>query len=129
MAEITRKQQRNTAFDQMEFPEYEFHEFPAAVPVVNGKVMPTPYDENNKAHPVVIVNSQDELDALRGPEVVLVPVSGDSNTLRVENEDDIRAVLYVQAEQAGVQIDKRWSVARIEATLQEAAKAKSAEVV
>jgi len=126
MAEITRKQVANTAFDNMEFPPYEFREFPQAVPVVGGKVMPTPYDERGKSHPVVIVESHAELDALQGPEVTLVPVTeGAGHAMRVENEDDIRAVLYTQAEQAGVQIDKRWSVARIEETLQNAAKAKA----
>lgn len=128
MAEMVRKQIRNTAFDNMTFEEYEFREFPQAIPVVNGKVQPTPYDANNKLHPVVVVTSQDELDALLGPQVTLVPVSEGATTLRVENEDDIRAVLYVQAEQAGVQIDKRWSVDRIEKALQAAAAAKS-EVV
>jgi hypothetical protein len=122
---ITIKQPQNTIYDKMEFPGYEFREFPAAVPVVGGKVMPTPYDERGKSHPVVIVESQAELDALQGPEVTLVPVTeGSGHAMRVENEDDIRKVLYVQAEQAGVTIDKRWSVARIEDALQNAAKAK-----
>lgn len=118
---INIKQPRNTIYDKMEFPDYEHREFPQAIPFVDGQVMPTPYDARNKAHPVVIVYSQEELDALQGPKVTLVPVSEGSETaLRVENEDDIRRVLYVQAEQAGVQIDKRWSVERIEKALQAA---------
>jgi hypothetical protein len=127
MADAQRKQIANTMFDQMEFPPYEFREFPQAIPVVDGKVMPTPYDERNKAHPVVVVESQAELDALQGPQVKLVPVSdaAPEGAQRVESEDDIRAVLYTQAEQARVQIDKRWSVQRIESTLQDAAAAKA----
>jgi len=105
-----------TMYDTFNFPDHEHREFPMAIPVVNGKIMPTPYDEHHKPHPVVIVESQAELDALRGPEVALVEVAG-GTSLRVETEDDVREVLYVQASQVGAVIDKRWSVARIEDTI------------
>lgn len=124
-----RKQIANTMYDQMVFPDYEFHEWPQAVPVNEaGELQPTPYQPPLKsgkieAWPVVIVHSQAELDALRGPEVTLVPVNPDApaSALRVESEDDIRKALYLQAEQAGVKIDKKWSVARIEDALRTAA--------
>ncbi len=117
-----RKQLNHTMYDHMVFPEYEYAEFPMAVPVVDGVVQDTPYDENHKHHEVVIVGSQAELDALKGPGVVLVPINPDAVTSaqRVESEDDIREALYEQAKQLGVNIDKRWSVPRIEDTLKAA---------
>lgn len=110
------KHVNHTMYDKMNFPDHEHREFPMAVPVVNGKIMPTPYDDKHKPHPIVEVQSQEELDALRGPEVALVEVRGGSAS-RVETEDDVREVLYVQAAQVGAVIDKRWSVARIESTI------------
>lgn len=125
---FVRKQIRNTMYDMMEFPPYEFREFPQAIPVVGGKIQPTPYNAKGKLHPVVIVNSQAELDALQGPEVELVPINptqvSAESVQRVETEDDVRAALYRQAEQLGVKIDKKWSVARIEDTIKAAAEAK-----
>lgn len=117
------KQRQNTIYDNMEFPDYEFREFPMTVPVVDGKVQKTPYDANHKAHPVVVVNDQSELDDLMGPGAVMVEVAAGS--ARLQNEDDIRAALYIQADQAGVTIDKRWTVARIEETLRAAAQSKA----
>jgi hypothetical protein len=126
---ITIRQPPNTIYDKMVFPGYEFAEFPMGVPVVGGKVMPTPYDEKNKAHPVVIVNSQEELDELLGSgDVTLVErTEGQAGAMRVETEDDVRDRLYIRAEQTGAKIDKRWSVERIEAAI-DAASGKS-EVV
>lgn len=116
------KQRANTMYDNMEFPAYEHREFPMAIPVVDGKVQPTPYDDRNKAHPVVIVHSQEELDVLKGGGADLVPVNPDAATsaLRIETEDDVRAQLYVEAEQAGAKIDKRWSVEKIQRAIAEA---------
>ncbi len=125
-----RKQLKNTMYDQMVFAPYEYREFPMAVPVVDGKVQDTPYDKKHKPHPVVIVTCQEELDALTGgEEVTLVPMdeADPAGAQRVESEDDIRAALYNQAEQAGVKFDKRWSVARIEDALK--AHAASKDVV
>lgn len=107
----------HTVYDSMQFPDYEFREFPMGIPVHNGKIMDSPYDGNHKAYPVVIVESQAELEALRGPEVTLVPVKAGDTTMRVESEDDVRAALYIQAEQTGATIDKTWSVPRIEDTI------------
>lgn len=128
MAEITRKQIPNTAFDNMEFPPYEFREFPQAIPVVDGQVMPTPYDGRNKAHPVVIVESQEELDALMGPKVTLVPVSeaAPDGPKRLESEDDIKAALTQQAKHLGISLDQRWGPARMESFIQEHVAAKEA---
>ena len=111
-------QNKHTVFDAIEFPPYEFHEFPMTVPVNDdGSVADSPYDERHKLKPVVIVQNQAELDALKGPDVVLIAV-GDGSS-RVQSEADIRAVLYEQAETRGVRIDKAWSVERIEKALQQ----------
>lgn len=118
------KQRANTMYDNMEFPAYEFREFPMAVPVLNGVVQDSPYDARGKSHPVVIVQNEDELQALTGPQAAsLLPVSEErvTRTLRVQGEVDIRKALYAQAEQAGVKIDKKWTVSRIEDTLRQAA--------
>lgn len=107
---------QNTMYTTMKFKPYQFEEWPQAIPVLNGVVQPTPYKDSGKAHEVVIVNSQEELDALQGPGVKTVAINPDvvSSPKRVETEDDIRSELYRQAEQSGAQIDKSWSVARIE---------------
>lgn len=121
MSERQIKQVPSTMYDMMVFPDVEYQEFPRAVPVVDGKVMPTPYDEKHKPHPIVIVQNQRELDELLGAEepVTLVALNeaDPAGPKRVENEDDIREALYAQAKTAGVIIDKRWSVSRIEDTI------------
>lgn len=112
----------NTMYDRMAFPEYEFREWPQAIPVVDGVVQKSPYDARRKAHPVVMVHSQEELDALLSGSARVVPVNPDAvvSAGRVESEDDIRADLYVRADQVGAKIDKRWSIERIERAIAEA---------
>lgn len=116
-----RKQIQNTIYDTMEFPAYEFREFPMAVPVVDGVVQKTPYDAKRKAHPVVIVHSEEELDALLANEAELVPVNADAvvTAQRLKTEDDERDALYVRAEQLGVKVDKRWSIERIQKAIED----------
>jgi len=110
---IERKHVNRTPYDDMAFPDYQYREFPTAVPVVDGVVQPTPYDENHKAHPVVMVNSQAELDALMGGDAELVSENYEKTVSRVKTEDDEREALYVEADQKGVKVDKRWSVEKI----------------
>ncbi len=114
------KQIPNTMYDKMDFPPHEHREFPMAIPFVDGKIMPTPYNARNKAHPVVVVNNQEELDELQGPQVRTVALDPAGAASRLENEDDIRALLYTQADQKGVKIDKRWSVEKIEGEISKA---------
>jgi len=118
------KQIASTVFDKMTFPDYEYREFPKAIPVVDGVIQPTPYNSRNKAHPVVIVKDQAEWDALKAGSVNLVPVNPDvvQSAERLESEDDVRERLYVEADQAGAKIDKRWSIERIEKAIAEAKK-------
>lgn len=122
---------QKTFYDNFRFKAYEFAEFPMAVPVNDaGVLQPTPYDKKNKLHPVVIVQSQEELDALKGPEISLVEVSPgvQGGPMRLETEDDVRAALYVQAEQVGAKIDKRWSVEKIEGAIRDVV-SKASEVL
>lgn len=107
---------QNTMYTMMKFKPYQFEEWPQAIPVLNGVVQPTPYKDNGKAHEVVIVHSQEELDALQGPGVKLVEINPDvvHSAKRVETDDDVRKELYRQAEQSGAQIDKSWPTGRIE---------------
>lgn len=123
MAEApVRKQIPNTMYDQMTFEPVEYREFPMAVPVVDGVVQKTPYDAKHKAHPVVIVNSQAELDALKGGDVETIPVNPDalSSPMRMKTEEDEREALYVRADQLGVTYDKRWKTERIQRAIAEA---------
>lgn len=116
------KQLPTTVFDRMEFPDYEYQEFPMAVPYVNGAVQKNPYDARGKSHPVVMVNSQEEYDALVGGEAKVVPVNPEAaaGPSRVETEDDERAALLVRAGQLGIKVDGRWSIERIEKAISDA---------
>lgn len=119
---------QKTQYDTLDFGDYAFAEFPMAVPVIGDEIQPTPYDGRGKLHEVVIVNSQAELDALKGPGVALVEVDPTipNSPKRVATDEDLREALFTQAEQSGAQIDKSWPTGRIEKAIQdhEASKAK-----
>ena len=115
-------QNQHTAFDKIEFPPYQFREYPKAIPVdETGAPVDDQYVAAGKRRvqrDVVIVRSKREEDALRGPGVTTVEVG--PGQFRVENEDDARQVLFEQAEVRGINIDRSWSVERIEQALAEA---------
>jgi hypothetical protein len=129
----TIRQLPTTIYDKMVFGNETwrkgregYREFPMAIPLVDGqpcfdpKVLKDPYDRTVKpvvALPVVIVNSEEELDALRGGAAVVADGSGGT---RVEAEEDVKAGLLVRADQLGVKVDKRWGVDRIRAAIAEA---------
>lgn len=125
-----RKQVNHTFYDDMVFPEYDFREFPMAVPVVDGEVQLdekgkfAPYDARRKAHPVVLVNNQAELDELLAGTAETVPVNPNAveSAERVRTEEDERDELIVRADQLGVKVDKRWSTDRIERAIADAEK-------
>jgi len=122
-AEIVPKQIRSTVYDNMEFPQVEYREYPKAIPVVNGVVQDSPYDAKRKPHPVVMVYNEFEEDELRGGGAELVdvnPAQVKDGVQRVETEEDVRAKLYVRLQQLGVQFDKRYSVQRLQKLLAEA---------
>lgn len=123
------RQKPNTMYDNMTFKKVRYREYPKAIPVVGGKIMDSPYDARGKSHPVVIVASEAEEDALRGPGVTLVTT--DVRVLdapqRVETEDDIRRTLMRQADHLGAKVDGRWSIEKIEAAVQAAARKRASE--
>lgn len=103
-----------TLYSAMEFPAWEFREFPRAVPIgPDGKPSQSPYVKEGKRNvllPVIEVGSQEELDVLLGGDVALVDG-------RIRTEDDDRAALYLAAEDVGAKIDKRWTVEKIAAEI------------
>ena len=126
---IERKHRNHTMYDDMAFPDYEFREFPMAVPLVNGepcldpKVLKDPYDRSGRKpvpYPVVIVRDRGELEDLRAESATLIPQDRAGAVSHVETEDDVRERLYLRASQLGVKVDKRWSVERIEKAIEDA---------
>lgn len=115
-------------YENTEWPDYEFHEFPMMVYPGSADGGKTP--DRDKARPgkflqqPVVVNSEEERrtvleidepverDAPRAPSAVLV--EGPGGAKRLQTEDDERTALITEAETLGVQIDKRWSVIRIQ---------------
>ena len=95
-------------YDNMEFPEYSFKEFPRHV-YLDAAGQPTG-QTHAKGKPLksVIVASQDEYDAM---------VSGDADMSegRVRTDADDRRELYAEAERIKAMdgLDKRWATARI----------------
>lgn len=87
-------------YENMEFPDYEFQEYPKAITV--GK------DENGRPIQQIANNEDEEAALSKGEEVV--------------READVRENLIRVAGQRGVQIDKRWSTERIQRALDEADK-------
>lgn len=73
-------------FTNMEFPDYEFVEFPKWVTPADGKA--------------VLVQTEAEEAAVMGGEEIV-------------REDDVRADLVAEATLKAVKFDKRWSLERI----------------
>lgn len=73
-------------YTNMEFPEYEYVEFPKWVTPEGGK-------------PTLVQDEEEEATVMAGAEVV--------------REEDERAEVHLEAQNKGVQFDKRWSVQRI----------------
>lgn len=101
----------------MEFPDYEYREYPLMV-YPGAADQAKPYGKNGKPLAGIVVNNEAEyrealgLDADKGataPETV-----EDKGVTRLKTPEDERADLLAEAETAGVQVDKRWSAARIQ---------------
>lgn len=115
-------------YEHTEWPDYEFHEFPMMVyPGSNdgGKTPdPDPRRPGTFLQQAVCVNSEEERRAVLDiadpvPPEAPAPASttlvdNGAGTKRLQTEEDQRAELIQQAETLGVQIDKRWAVARIQ---------------
>jgi|GEM_PF-4674420 len=83
-----------TLYTNMKFPDYEFREFPKFVTPDGGE-------------PVLVQNAEEEAEALKTGEAPI-------------REEDERKRLIILAEVKGVQIDKRWSAARMTKTIEDA---------
>lgn len=84
-----------TVYDHMEFPKYEYREYPKHVQNKDGKT--------------VVVNTEaEEAEITSGAEEIV-------------REDERKADLLVVAEGRGVKVDRRWSADRIQQTLDDAA--------
>lgn len=106
-------------YADMEFPDYEFREYPKMV-YPGAKDPAKPYD--GKGRPlrgIQVANEEEERQALGladdgdAPKPTLVETSA-PNTSRVQTPEDEKAQLVQEAEVLGVTIDKRWSIARIQ---------------
>lgn len=104
-------------YEFTDWPEYEFREYPMMVypgSEDNGK---TP-DRDDRGRPVqkgVIVNSDEELRAVLSADAKTIPIGPEKNAPeRVETPDDAKAAILEEAKKLGVEVDARWSIARIE---------------
>lgn len=103
-------------YADMEFPEYEWQEFPRMV-YPGAPDQKKPYDKKGRPLKGVIVNDDAEMAAALGtvedaPEPEFVPAAGGAE--RLKTAEDEKAELLEEAEVLGVQVDKRWGVAKIQ---------------
>ena len=118
----TIKVKQPTVYDQFDFPEYEYSEFPRAIPVNEaGEVQPTPYKPNGKTWGVVHVQDQAEFDALMGGAKLIEvnPTAIESSPKRVETEQDIKDRLLALAKRSAGRARgwRRWSPERMQKAL------------
>lgn len=104
-------------YEFTDWPEYEFREYPMMTypgSADNGK---SP-DRDERGRPVqkgVIVNSDEELHAVLSAEVKTIPIGPEKNAPeRVETADDAKTALLAEAKKLNVEVDAKWSIARIE---------------
>lgn len=114
-------------YEGTDWPEWEFREFPMMV-YPGAADQKKPYGDDGRPLAGVIVNTPEEADAALGivreapePEVKapakpveFVPAENTAGVQRVKTPEDEREELLAEAEQLGVVVDKRWSVARIQ---------------
>lgn len=117
-------------YAEMEFPDWEFHEFPMAVYPGSADGGKTP-DRDHRGQPrqqaVIVQNEEERRTVLEiaeavAPEPAFTPAAklvSEGGVQRLATEADERADLISQAEVLGVQIDKRWSLARIQDAIDE----------
>ena len=114
--------QEHPRYASMEFPEWEYIEFPMMVypgskdggktpdriPSKPGKFLQDP----------VTVNNEDELRAALAGGDTLVK-DDTTSAMRVKTPEDERLELVAEVERLGIQYDKRWGTARLQAALDE----------
>lgn len=105
----------------------EWHEFPMMY-YPGATDQKKPYGADGKPLKGIVVRSEEELAAVRGlepaPKPAVVPTANPTleptsspGVQRVQTPEDERAALILEADTAGVQIDRRWSLARIQDAL------------
>lgn len=116
-------------YENTEWPDYEFMEYPMMVyPGSNdGGKTPDPHPtrpgkflqegvivkDEQERRDVLQIADPVEQEAPRARKTQLVPTAT-KGVSRVKTEDDERAELLQEAETLGVQIDKSWSLARLQ---------------
>lgn len=112
----SREHPRYANFD---WPDYEFREYPMMV-YPGATDQKKPYGPDGKPLKGVIVNSAEEAaEALMGDEAPALVPTDSPGTSRLETEEDRKLSAIAQAEALGVQVDKRWGLAKIEAAIDE----------
>lgn len=117
-------------YENTEWPDYEFHEFPMVVYPGSADGGKTPDADPSKPGkflqtPVVVADEAErraalDLDApVAQDDDAARPLSGKlvdagNGTKRLETAEDERNALISQLETAGVQYDKRWGLARLQ---------------
>lgn len=111
-------------YANMEWPEYEYREYPKMV-YPGAKNPAKPYDAKGRPLRGILVKDEAEEAEVMGepapqqerePEREtgrLVP-TGSANVERLKTPEDEKAELIERAGVLGVQIDKRWSIAKIQ---------------
>jgi len=111
----------------MEWPDYEFQEYPKMV-YPGAKDQNKPYvTKPGRAFGkplggILVNNEEEERQALSLPDEdddSLIE-TGAPGTRRLVTEDDERTALIERADVLGVQVDKRWSTARLTAAIEAA---------
>lgn len=124
-------------YENTEWPDYEFHEFPMMVypgsadggktpdadPSKPGKFLQTPVTVHDEAERRAVL----EIDTPVDPEPARAPsralVDNGDGTQRLQTAEDERNELISKLETAGVQYDKRWGLARLQDAWDEHARA------
>ncbi len=106
-----------------EFDDYEFREFPMMV-YPGAADQKKPYGKDGKPLAGIIVNNEDEYRQALNPEGEATETVVEKGQTRLKTPEDARKELLEAAEVAGVQVDKKWSAARIQDAIDSAAAGK-----
>lgn len=114
-------------YAQMEFPEWEFEEFPMMLyPGAKDPRKPEYHAEGKRkgslVYPGVIVQDEEEAKALLAGTVTAV--TDTRGAMRLETHEDRMSDLHAEASRLGITFDKRWSETRLQAAIDDAKAAK-----
>jgi hypothetical protein len=100
-------------YASMEFPDYEYREYPMMV-YPGAPDQKKPYDpKTGKPLKGVLVENDEEYARVMAKDAELVPTIS-PGVQRVQTAEDEKEALLVRAAQLGVQVDKRWGIAKIQ---------------